>query len=130
MFFSKTDFDKKVEKITRKSLIDSDVFDVFVGREEFSETEDDGSGEEELEGDAVSAYTSYVTEVLSAFVFYANPTVNLEQALPKIKESARLTVKMSKYFFKVIFMSLHRSKYNNFFESACRGSRKFNDEKL
>lgn len=60
----------------------------------------------DLDGDTVQTYTSYVTEVMSAIVFYADPSINLDQMLPKIKEAARTAVKITKYLYKVFELSL------------------------
>lgn len=55
----------------------------------------------ESDEETVETYTNYVKEVMSAVIFYADPTINLEQTLTKIKEAARIAVKITKYLYKV-----------------------------
>lgn len=55
----------------------------------------------DLDTETVHEYTNYVIEVMSAIVFYADPTLNLDQILPKIKTAAQTTVKITKYLYKV-----------------------------
>lgn len=78
-------------------------FNGFVVQNENGNDDDDNEIElKDKNDDTISAYTSYMTEVISAFVFYANPGVNLEQVLPNIKESATKIVKITKFLIEVI----------------------------
>lgn len=95
MFSSKTDYDLKVHKLIRRSLIESSAFDDF----DYDGLDD--TKEMDLDSDTVQTYTNYVAEVMSAVVFYADPTINLDQMLPKIKDAARIAVKVTKYLYKV-----------------------------
>lgn len=51
--------------------------------------------------ETLNAYTSYMTEVISAFVFYSNPDANLELVLPAIKASANKIVQTTKFILDV-----------------------------
>lgn len=69
-------------------------------------SEDDVDIENELMGksdEAVSVYASYMTEIISAFVFFSKPNVDIELVLPAIKDSAAKIIKMTKFFIEVRF---------------------------
>lgn len=56
---------------------------------------------DDKDSETLNAYTSYMTEVISAFVFFSNPDANLELVLPAIKESANKIVKTTKFLLEV-----------------------------
>lgn len=58
--------------------------------------DDDEKSEEKEE-----AYIQYITEVMSAMVFYENPKVDLVKLLPTIHEAAALTHKLGQTFEQV-----------------------------
>lgn len=94
LFYSNTDFEKKLEKIIHQRLVDSDVDEIF------NEDENSSKGSEK-DKETVKAYVMYITEVLSTFVFTANPSVNLDLILPKIKETSAIVVKVAKAVLEV-----------------------------
>lgn len=53
------------------------------------------------DNDTVSAYKSYMTEVMSAFAFFANPNANLDVILPIIKKSTIKIIKTTKFLIEV-----------------------------
>lgn len=71
-----------------------DIFNEEVDIESSSKGSDDDK-------ETVKAYKSYITEVMSTFVFNSNPSVDLEQFLPKIRESAGTVIKIAKDILEV-----------------------------
>lgn len=66
------------------------------------DTSDGDSGEKKVnDPETVQAYSMYITEVISAFVFDSNPTVNMETILPAIKDSATKVIKITKRLIEV-----------------------------
>lgn len=47
------------------------------------------------------AYVQYITEVMSAMLFYENPKIDLAKLLPAIQEAAAQTLKLGKIFEEV-----------------------------
>lgn len=63
-----------------------------------------GSAEESKEeNEVVQAYRLYVTEVMSAMVFFADPGINLAKTLPVIQKAANTAVRISKVIYDVSF---------------------------
>lgn len=84
----------------RKRIID---FNPFVKIDAAGEDLDESIELSDKDDDeTVNAYTMYMTEVMSAFVFQSNPAVNLEVILPTIKDSATKIIKITKYLMEVI----------------------------
>lgn len=77
--FSKTKYEEILAKAQRKQILDQD-------------------GEDD---EKIGAYKQYITEVMSAVVFYNNPTMNLEKHLPNIKKAAESVVQMTKALYEV-----------------------------
>lgn len=97
--FSKSDYEKKLKILQNKRLqhVDSDSNDIEL---------------DDKDSETLNAYTSYMTEVISAFVFYSNPNANLELVLPVIKESANKIVQTTKFVLAVSgFLDYHRPMY-------------------
>lgn len=94
---SKSDYEKKLKVLQNKRI-----------REHNTKSNTDDIEFDEKNGEAINAYTNYMTEVISAFVFYSNPDVNLELALPAIKESANTIVHTTKFLLEVnsLFLTL------------------------
>lgn len=65
--------------------------------------EDDLDIENEImEGDeAISVYASYMAEIISAFVFFSKPNIEIDVVLPIIKDSTAKIIKMTKFFIEV-----------------------------
>lgn len=55
----------------------------------------------EKSDNAVTMYTNYMAEIISAFVFFSKPGIQIDTVLPAIKDSAIKIVKMTKYFIEV-----------------------------
>lgn len=51
--------------------------------------------------DAINVYASYMTEIISAFVFFSKPNIEIDVVLPAIKDSAAKIIKMTKFFIEV-----------------------------
>lgn len=88
----------KLQKIIRKSLVESADFE---NSDDYIDELSEGK-ESDVNPETVVQYTSYVTEIMSVIVFYADPTINLEVMLPRIKEAARIAVQMTRFLYKVI----------------------------
>lgn len=86
----------KLQKIVRRELTESAAFEDL----EYSDSSEEAK-DMDLEEDTVHTYTNYVIEVMSAVVFYSDPTIHLDQMLPKIKEAAQTAVRITKYLYKV-----------------------------
>lgn len=93
----------KLQKITRKRLIESTAYEDF-GMSDGEAIDEAEVGDED--SDTVQAYTMYVTDVMSAIAFYADPTINLETMMPGLKDAAKTAVRITKYLFKVIVLIL------------------------
>lgn len=87
---SKSDYEKKLKALQNKRIRDLNT-----------KSNTDDIELDEKNGEAINAYTNYMTEVISAFVFYSNPNANLELVLPAIKESANTIVKTTKFLLGV-----------------------------
>lgn len=73
--------------------------DDFVTAED---TTDEESGEKKVtDPETIQAYSMYITEVISAFVFDSNPSVNMEKILPSVKESATKVIKIARQLIEV-----------------------------
>lgn len=84
-FDSKTKYEEILAKAEKKQILDS-----VEGDEEKSES--------------VTAYKHYIVEIMSALVFYDNPTMDLEKHLPNMKSAADSILKISKVFYEVCNM--------------------------
>lgn len=73
--------------------------DDFVKAEDTTDEESDDKKMSDPE--TIHAYSMYITEVISAFVFDSEPSVNMETILPAIKESAAKVIKITKYLIEV-----------------------------
>lgn len=96
--FSKTDFEKRLKRLQKKRIKD---FDEFVGHKNLENTVNEIDDDNDDDDDIVGAYKSYMTEVMSAFVFFANPNANLEVILPLIKQSTNKIIKTTKFLIEV-----------------------------
>lgn len=101
IFFSKTEYERKLQKLLKKRISEQE-------RSDFVELDDDG--EESVEkiskdSETINAYTMYITEVMSAFIFYSDPSTNLDKILPNVKESAAKIIKITKYLIEVTIFS-------------------------
>lgn len=66
------------------------------------DTTDEESGEKKnSDPETIQAYSMYITEVISAFVFDSNPSVNMETILPAIKDSAAKVIRITKHLIEV-----------------------------
>lgn len=93
--FSKTEYERKLLRLLRQRISSYE----FV---KYAEESDDDIETDGKEDDTVNAYAMYMTEVMSAFVFATNPSVNLETVLPTIKNSAAKIIKTTKFLIEVI----------------------------
>lgn len=95
---SKTEYEKKLLNLRRKRISEL-VIDDFVTADD---TADDESGEKRIsDPETIQAYSMYITEVISAFVFDSSPSANMEKILPAIKESAAKVIKITKHLIEV-----------------------------
>lgn len=85
IFLSKTKYEEILAKAEKKQILDS--------------VDDD-----EESSESVNAYKQYMTEVISAMVFYDNPTMDLEKHLPNMKIAAESILKISKKFYEVCIL--------------------------
>lgn len=53
--------------------------------------------------EAINAYASYITEIISVFASFSKPNVSMEVVLPAIKDSAAKIIEMKKFLIKVTF---------------------------
>lgn len=98
-FASKTDFEKHLKRLQKKHIND---FDEFVSHKNSEKPVNDNDNDNDHDDDdTVSAYKSYMTEVMSAFVFFANPNANLDVILPIIKQSTIKIIKTTKFLIEV-----------------------------
>lgn len=51
--------------------------------------------------DAINVYASYMTEIISAFVFFSKPNIEIDVVLPAIKDSAAKIIEITKFFIEV-----------------------------
>lgn len=94
---SKIPYDKKLSDLIRKRV---NAFEEdFVNAD--SDIDDSSAGKTDTNADTVQAYSQYIIEVISAFVFHSNPSVNLDAVLPAVKESAASVIRTTKYLMKV-----------------------------
>lgn len=84
------------------------------------ETAEDTSDEKIADPESIQAYSMYITEVISAFVFDSNPSVNMELFLPSIKDSAAKVIRITKHLIEVSTKSTYMLYNNN------RKNKKFN----
>lgn len=90
-FNSKTKFDKRLENIKRKRQIDINISD----KDESSEEDD----EKELKMRTI--YKEYMTEVVSALVFFANPDVDLTVVVDAVEQVALKVMKFDNAIYEV-----------------------------
>lgn len=65
---------------------------------------DDNSGlESDLDKneEATYIYSSYIGEIISAFVLFSQPSLNVEVISPVVKDSATKIIQMTKFFIEV-----------------------------
>lgn len=97
-YHSKTEYEKKLLNLRRKRISEI-VSDDFVTAED---TTDDESDEKRIsDPEYIQAYSMYIIEVMSAFVFDMNPLVNIAKLLPAIKDSAAKVIKVTRYLIEV-----------------------------
>lgn len=96
--FSKTDFEKRLKRLQKKNIKD---FDEFVSFKNLEKTVNENNDDDDDDDDTVSAYKSYMTEVMTSFVFFANPNANLDVILPLIKQSTIKIIKTTKFLIEV-----------------------------
>lgn len=77
-----------IRNFDKIDIFNGDHFDIGLDSKEKSDT-------------AVMMYTNYMIEIISAFVFYSKPGIQIDSILPVIKDSATKIVKMTKYFIEV-----------------------------
>ena len=82
MHFSKTKYEEILAKAQKSQILDQ------------------ANGEED-DSETIKAYTQYITELMSAIVFYDNPTMNLEKHLPNIQKAAASVIKTTKQLYEV-----------------------------
>lgn len=51
--------------------------------------------------EAITVYASYMREIISAFVFFSKPNIEIDVVMPSIKASAEKIIKMTKFFVEV-----------------------------
>lgn len=95
-FCSKTDYEKRIKRLTNKYI--KHISD-FIPQNDDSFATDFGLNEKS--DDAVNIYASYMTEIISAFVFSDLPEVQVDVVLPVIRDSAKKIIKMTKFFIEV-----------------------------
>lgn len=106
---SKTEYEKKLLNLRRKRISEL-LTDDFVKAED---TTDDESDEKKMsDPETIRAYSMYITEVISAFIFDSNPTVNMNTILPAIKESAAKVIRVTKYLIEVSVIRAIQNKKN------------------
>lgn len=110
-FFSKTDFDKRLRRLQKRNLRE---FMDFVNHED-DDVENDLEITDEDDESTISAYTNYMIEVMSAFVFSTKPTADLDVMLPKIKESAKKIIKITKFLIEVNKLNLNATERKQMF---------------
>lgn len=98
--FSKTDFEKRLKRLQKKNI---QAFDEFMSHKNLEKVvnQNENDDDDDDDNDTVSAYKSYMTEVMSAFVFFANPSANLDVILPLIKQSTIKIIKTTKFLIEV-----------------------------
>lgn len=77
-------------------ILNCDKIDVF-NYDNF----ENGLDVNEKSDNAVMMYTNYMTEIISAFVLFSEPGIQINSVLPAIKYSAFRVVKMTKIFIEV-----------------------------
>lgn len=93
---SKTTFEKRLKRLMNKHIRqfhdsrarDEDNIDI---QDELKDKNDD----------AINVYASYMREIISAFVFYSKPNIEIDVVMPSIKESTEKIIKMTKFFVQV-----------------------------
>lgn len=53
--------------------------------------------------EAINVYASYMSEIMSAFVFFSKPNIEIDAVMPSIKDSTEKIIKMTKFFIEVKF---------------------------
>lgn len=96
---SKTDYEKKLLNLRRKRLAEVEIEDFVTADDSSDESENDEKNVKDPQ--TIQAYSMYITEVISAFVFDSNPSVDMQKMLPNIKESASKVVKITKRLIEV-----------------------------
>lgn len=88
-----------MKRLQKKNIKDCDE---FVSLKNLEKTVDETNDvDDDDDDDTVSAYKSYMTEVMSAFIFFANPNANLDVTLPLIKKSTIKIIKTTKFLIEV-----------------------------
>lgn len=64
--------------------------------------------------EAISVYSSYMVEIISAFVFFSKPNIEIDVVLPAIKDSAAKIIEMTKFFIEVKFFLCYLSYFPTF----------------
>ena len=98
LFRSKTTFEKRLKRLMNKHIRQFHDYDAQT---------DDTEKENELmdkSDEAINVYASYMTEIISAFVFFSKPNIEIDVVLPAIKDSAAKIIKMTKFFIEVKFI--------------------------
>lgn len=93
---SKITFEKRLKRLINKHI---KQFHDFNAR-----AEDNIDIENELmdkSDDAINVYASYMTEIISAFVFFSKPNIEIDVVLPAIKDSAAKIIEITKFFIEV-----------------------------
>lgn len=65
----------------------------------------------DTDDEAMSAYTSYITNIIKQFVAISNPNISIKAILPAIKSSAAKIIEMKKSFIEVVFMQIVATLY-------------------
>lgn len=91
MLNSKTKFDKRLEKIKHKRHLGVN--------EDSKDSDDDENDEETLKQQAL--FKEYMTEVVSALVFYANPNADLTAAISAVEQVSEKAMKFENALYKV-----------------------------
>lgn len=89
------------EHIRKLDTFSDDSFEIELELNEKSDT-------------AVTMYINYMSEIMSAFVFFSKPGIQIDTVLPAIKDSAIKIVKMTKYFIEVS-IKITASKITNYY---------------
>lgn len=90
MNFSKNDVEKRLDKIRRRRLNEGDDDD-----------ESDDNDEDDRKAKINAAHNKYMTEVISALIFSADPTLNLADHLPAIMSVVAGSRRLEKALFKI-----------------------------
>lgn len=95
---SKTTFERRLKRLMNKHIRH------FHGSH--ASEEDNIDIEDELKDkndEAITVYASYMSEIISAFVFFSKPNIEIDVIMPSIKDSTEKIIKMTKFFIEVKF---------------------------